>query len=616
MKQPPPYRPPSPASTGDISPPSLPSPPDAGYVLSARSIYYAKPPSPFSSLSLLLTHPAAAPTSFILRDVSLSAHPGEILAIAGPSGAGKSTLLDILASRLLPTSGSLLLNSSPLHRPSFRRLSAYLPQQDSFLPLLTVFESFIFTARLLLPPSAAAATATALLADLRLSHLADTPLPGPLSGGERRRVSVGLSLLRDPAILLLDEPTSGLDSSSALLLVRSLRRAAASPRRTAVVLSIHQPSSQLLSAFDSVLLLCRGSVLHHGDLCSLSSFLSSSGFPLPSNLNPLEFALEILPLLRCPSPPLPAPPKPHNHHLHFRHCPIEPELHYPSNRLREIALLHGRFWKIIYRSRQLLLTNTLEALIVGILLGTIYINAGDGEQGKVKRLGFFAFSLTFLLSSTTETLPIFVTERPILLREVSSGIYRLSSHLIATTLVFLPYLLAISVLYSSSVYFLVGLCSSWQAFASFVLTVWAVVLAANSFVLFVSSVAPDYIAGTSLVTLALAGFFLFSGYFLRRERMPSYWIFMHYLSPYRYALDAMVENEYGCEKGRCFGWEEEEEGGGGGRRCRLKGSDVLRERGLTEGGKWVGLQVLIGYFVLYRVLYLLVLLRRAGRCKR
>ncbi|KAL2472866.1 ABC transporter G family member 8 [Forsythia ovata] len=77
-----------------------------------------------------------------------------------------------------------------------------------------------------------------------------------------------------------------------------------------------------------------------------------------------------------------------------------------SSRIREILTLYNRFWKIIYRTRQFLFTNTLQALGVGLVLGTIYINIGFDKSGIEKRLGLFAFTLTFLLSSTTETLPI------------------------------------------------------------------------------------------------------------------------------------------------------------------------------------------------------------------
>ncbi|EHA8591036.1 ABC transporter G family member 8-like [Cocos nucifera] len=596
----------------DQSPPPPPSPPKPkpkAYELTACSIFYGKPNSS-SFKHLLKTCRPAPPPTYILRDVSFTARPGEILAIVGPSGAGKSTLLDILAARTAPTSGRLLVNSAPLHPPTFRRLSAHVPQHDASLPLLTVSETFAFAARLLLPdPSAVPAAVAALLADLRLSHLASTRLSGPLSGGERRRVSIGLSLLRDPAVLLLDEPTSGLDSASALLVLQSLRSVAAS-RSTTIVLSIHQPSSRLLSALDSLLLLSKGSVLHHGTLSSLDSFLLDSHFSVPPPLNPLEYALEVLHQLPHPTTTAPLSNSKSDQKKAAAAATKIEEIPYTSSRTREILALYSRCLKIIYRTKQLLLTNTLEALGVGLLLGSIYIHVGHDEEGIHKRLGFFAFTLTFLLSSTTETLPIFVVERPILLRETSSGLYRLSSNLAANTLVFLPYLLAIALLYCIAVYFLVGLCASWTAFACFVLIVWAVVLTANSFVLFMSSLAPNYIAGTSLVTISLAGFFLFSGYFIAKESMPEYWLFVHYLSPYKYALDALLANEFGCaEGGRCFGWGE-------GGECAVTGRDVLERRGLREGQRWANLQVLFGFFVFYRSLYWIVLTRRASRAKK
>ena len=128
----------------EASPPSPTSPPPkkVTYELAARNIYYAKPAAAPRSLVAQLLKPcgaAAAPPDYILRDVSLTARAGEILAVVGPSGAGKSTLLDILATRTAPTHGRLLLNAAPLRSTSsFRRLSAHVPQADVALDLLTV----------------------------------------------------------------------------------------------------------------------------------------------------------------------------------------------------------------------------------------------------------------------------------------------------------------------------------------------------------------------------------------------------------------------------------------------------------------------------------------------
>ncbi|XP_028803411.1 ABC transporter G family member 8-like isoform X2 [Neltuma alba] len=600
----------------DQPPPPVPAHPK-GYKLTASSISYAKSTAtipPFLHLFNCCT--TTIPPSYILNHVSLTAYPSQILAIVGPSGAGKSTLLDILlaATRTSATSGVLLLNSSPFNPSSFRKLSSYVPQDDACLPLLTVAETFAFAARLLQPKPFDTAP---LSRDLGLSHLAHTRLADGLSGGERRRVSIGLSLLHDPAVLLLDEPTSGLDSTSAFNVMQILKSICVSRHRT-IVLSIHQPSFKILSVIDRILLLSKGSVVHHGTLASLQSFLHTNGFSVPPQLNALEYAMEILNQLDELEPMNIAPDEESRGNSPSKNLATTTTrkmIRYRSSRIHEICALYRRFWKIIYRTKQLLLTNTIEALLVGLVLGTIYINIGFDKEGIEKRFGLFAFTLTFLLSSTTETLPIFIGERPILLRETSSGVYRLSSYIIANTLVFLPYLLVIAVIYSIPVYFLVGLCASWLSFAYFVLVIWLIVLMANSFVLFLSSIAPNYISGTSLMTVLLAAvllaaFFLFSGYFISKDSLPKYWLFMYFFSMYKYALDALLINEYSCLFTRCFIWYEQNDG-----ECMVTGGDVMNKRGLSEAQRWTNVYALLGFFVLYRVLCLFVLIRRVSRSK-
>ncbi|EPS73611.1 hypothetical protein M569_01140, partial [Genlisea aurea] len=583
-----------------------------GYKLTAASICYTKPPSEVATVTFLLFKPCISPPpTYILKDISLTAHPSEILAVVGPSGAGKSTLLDILAARTASNGGALFLNSSPLNPGAFRKLSAYVPQHDACLPLLTVSETFAFSATLLKPKTAdISAAVAALLSDLRLTHLSNTRLGHGLSGGERRRVSIGLSLLHDPKVLILDEPTSGLDSGSALNVMQTLRSITDSHRKT-VILSIHQPSFKILSTIDKILLLSKGKVVHHGNLSSLEAFLLSNGFTVPPQLNPLEYSMEILnQLQKTEQQPLssqspPSSPSP----VSIKESVIP---RYRSSRIHEIVTLYGRFWKIIFRTKQLLLSNTLQALGVGLVLGTIYINIELGKSGIEKRFGLFAFTLTFLLSSTTETLPIFISERPILLRETSGGVYRLSSYLIANTLVFMPYLLAVALIYSVSVYFLVGLCGNWGAFSYFLVVIWAIVLVANSLVLFLSSIAPNFIAGTSLLTVLLAGFFLFSGYFIPKESLARFWVPMHYASMYKYGFDSLLINEYSCLFSRCLVWADEESRTG----CLITGKDVMEKRGLNGEQRWINVYVLLGFFVVYRILWWFVLLRRISRSKR
>ncbi|KAE8718088.1 putative Basic helix-loop-helix DNA-binding superfamily protein [Hibiscus syriacus] len=161
--------------------------------------------------------PIKAPDSS--RDMKTT-RPGEIMAIAGPSGAGKTTLLEILAGMI------------PMTRFS-----------DEFLfPVLTVQETLMYSARLRLHDSkrhgkvAVGIRVKELLRELGLEHVANV--------GEKRRVSIGVDLVHDPAVLLLDEPTSGLDSASALH-VASLLKSMATKQGKTIVLTVHQPGHSI-----------------------------------------------------------------------------------------------------------------------------------------------------------------------------------------------------------------------------------------------------------------------------------------------------------------------------------------------------------------------------------
>ena len=95
-----------------------------------------------------------------------------------------------------------------------------------------------------------------------------------LSGGERKRTSIGYELITDPTLLLCDEPTSGLDSSTALRIIKMLKREAVE-REMTIVCTIHVPSSELFAEFDRLLLLHDGYAIYQGPVCELRNYLST-----------------------------------------------------------------------------------------------------------------------------------------------------------------------------------------------------------------------------------------------------------------------------------------------------------------------------------------------------
>lgn len=230
------------------------------------------------------------------------------------------------------------------------------------------------------------------------------------------------------------------------------------------------------------------------------------------------------------------------------------------------------------------------------------------EGGVAERLGLFAFSLSFLLSSTVEVLPIYLQERCVLMKEASRGAYKISSYMVANTLVFLPFLFVVSILFSVPVYWIVGLNPSPSAFAFFIFIVWLILLMASSLVMFLSALSPDFISGNSMICTVLGAFFLFSGYFIPKESIPKYWIFMYYVSLYRYPLDALLTNEYWNVRSDCFSSQPEAES-----YCLLNGFDVLKSRGLEKDTRWMNVSIMLGFFLLYRVLCWLILARKASK---
>ncbi|XP_048431131.1 ABC transporter G family member 23 [Pyrus x bretschneideri] len=570
----------------------------------------------------------------VLNSVSFAATSSEILAVVGPSGTGKSTLLRIISGRVKDKdfdSKCVSINNREITSPAqLRKICGFVTQEDNLLPLLTVKETLMFTARFRLKGVDAKEReerVERLMQELGLVHVADSFVGDEenrgISGGERKRVSIGVDMIHDPPILLLDEPTSGLDSTSALQVIEMLSSMAKSKQRT-VVLSIHQPSYRILYHISSFLILSRGSVVHNGSIELLEERIEQLGMQIPLQLNAIEFSMEIIQKLGDSYSRTDQISETENKEAFSYSSWREEEIaggDQPDSRkigiayflnLYEILILCSRFWKIIYRTKQLFLARTMQAVVGGFGLASVYLKLRKDEEGVTERLGLFAFSLSFLLSSTVEALPIYLQERRVLMKEASRGAYRISSYMIANTIVFLPFLFAVALLFAVPVYWLVGLNPSVAAFAFFTFVVWLIVLMASSLVLFLSAVSPDFISGNSLICTVLGAFFLFSGYFIPKESIPKYWLFMYYVSLYRYPLDTLLTNEYWSVRSECFSWHPQDLSHSN---CLLTGNDVLKGRGLDKDTRWINVGVMFGFFLLYRVLCWIILSRRASKTR-
>ncbi|KAF5832191.1 hypothetical protein DUNSADRAFT_11998 [Dunaliella salina] len=235
----------------------------------------------------------------VLFDCCGVVEPGEVLALMGPSGSGKSTLLQVLGGRsTCRISGDMLFNGAPLTKNVKKRLG-FVTQDDVLFAELTVYETLFFSAMLRLPRSwpkqKKLDRVEMVMTILGIQKCRDTIIGNSMmrgvSGGERKRVSIGAELLINPSVLFLDEPTSGLDSTTALKLVQTMRQLASGGRT--VIASIHQPSSRLYQQMDKLMLLSEGYILYYGHTLAAAHWLAIAGHPLPFGVSVPDHILDL-----------------------------------------------------------------------------------------------------------------------------------------------------------------------------------------------------------------------------------------------------------------------------------------------------------------------------------
>jgi ABC-type multidrug transport system ATPase subunit len=220
----------------------------------------------------------------------------------GPSGSGKSTLLSLLT--LTPTeckqSGNVTLNGHKVDSQLLRNFCSFVPQDDHLWPFLTCRETLSFAADFYLSKSSQEKKAEVdrLIKELGLDKCANTVcgnqfLKG-LSGGQKRRLSLALALIKNPLVLFLDEPTSGLDSTSASWIMTFLNNYV-KRRGVVVICTIHQPSTAIFKQFDSTMLLSGGRVAYVGPALEATKYFQESfQAAIPDDFSPAEFVLEFI----------------------------------------------------------------------------------------------------------------------------------------------------------------------------------------------------------------------------------------------------------------------------------------------------------------------------------
>mmetsp|Transcript_28343 Transcript_28343/g.65720 ORF Transcript_28343/g.65720 Transcript_28343/m.65720 type:complete len:589 (-) Transcript_28343:1444-3210(-) len=421
----------------------------------------------WKNIQMTLAAKGEEPERKLLQDVWGEVPQKETTAIMGPSGAGKTSLLNILAGRAasrgrLHISADIRLNNYEVDptRLDVRRQIAFVAQDDSLQVTATPREAIRFSAKLRLARATTDSQLDKLtermLEELGLTKCADTIVGGALikgiSGGERKRTSVGVELVTKPPLVFLDEPTSGLDSFSAVQLCQVLKKVANAG--SSVLFTIHQPASEIFNAFDHLILMNRGRVMYQGSVSGVPEYFAERGHPNPPNYNPADWIMNVAQSVEIPQLDKDGffPKDERQMAEAFKgdddgakdalgititgRASDEGFDGRPPGMLTQIVMLFSREFDNISRDPSVVGARAAFSGFLGILVGVIFFEVGktNAENQRDLQSHFGALVMVLLMGMFGTAQPAllsFPEERPVFLREYSTNHYSVVAYFLS-----------------------------------------------------------------------------------------------------------------------------------------------------------------------------------------
>ncbi|KAK4537867.1 hypothetical protein CDCA_CDCA14G3892 [Cyanidium caldarium] len=550
----------------------------------------------------------------ILDGVSGVVRPGEILFVMGPSGSGKTTLLSALADRIAHQPGlvaDVRVNGKPRAESDWEGIHAFVQQEDAMYGSLTVRETLEYAAQLQLGRQVSRVQVQQrvdeVLHTLGLAEAQHTLVGSPffrgISGGQKRRLSVGVEIMRYPSILFLDEPTSGLDATAAYQLVLALRNIAR--MGVALVITIHQPSARVLALSDRLLMLARGRTVYFGPTAHTIDYFTEMGCPVPAHENAAEFFLDctnadfvdeqkVERILQ--SWPIGA----ERQQLETELEAVERGDDAPTQLHIEVAKV-PRWYQVLVLSRRNVMNYVRNPAAVmlrmamyvalSVFLGLVYLRLGKDQIQDISKVLFFVAA--FLTFMSVSTVVMFIEERLVFLRERGNGLYTVDAWLTANTVVSLPVVFLLSLVNSSIVYWMVGLTPLPGRFFFFMWNLFLMLAVAEALMLFISILVPIAILAIAMGAAAYGAFMLTGGFFAAFSNI-GWWVrWIGYLSLHTYGFGSFMANNFNDQTGYSYTVV--------GQTVPLTGGEVLSLFDILFTNIWLNSGVLIAMIAIYRL---------------
>ncbi|KAG7210047.1 hypothetical protein KM043_011621 [Ampulex compressa] len=554
------------------------------------------------------------PMKQILKGMNGRFKSGELTAIMGPSGAGKSTLLNILTGfQTEGLKGNIQYIGIKGKRTwnEYRKECCYIQQEDQLYPLFSVYEIMTMATNLKIGNSINRKAKRMLIDDilenLDLIKSKETRCD-KLSGGQKKRLNIGLELIDNPPLMFLDEPTTGLDSLSSFQCLSMLQSLAKGGRT--IICTIHQPSAILYEMFDHIYLLAEGRCMYQGAPKNTVAYFSAVGLNCPNYHNPADYMMEVV-------------TKEYgnfNDHLAIMACDNswravsagKSQLYDDSNdqRYRDgkaTVLVNPpteifRFWVLLNRCfiqlfRDWTVTHLKVAahFLVGMILGLLYVNAGEDGSKTLNNVGFFLVTTIYLCyTSMMPAVLKFPSELMVLKKEQFNNWYKLRTYYIAMFIANLPVQVIFALVYSSVSYLMTSQPLQLIRFLMFlVITILTSMTSESVGLLLGTMVNP--INGTFLGAIITCALLIFAGFLVLFNHMSFVMYYVSYASYLRYSLDGLVQSVYGfnrevlpCPHDMIY--------------CHYRvPKTILDELAMSNGKYWLDVVVLFVAFIAFRI---------------
>ncbi|DAZ92658.1 TPA: hypothetical protein N0F65_001618 [Lagenidium giganteum] len=543
----------------------------------------------------------------ILNNVSGVFEPGTITLVLGQPSSGKSTLMKVLSGRFPMTKNITLegdVTYNGVRRAELERrlpqFVSYVTQRDKHFPTLTVKETLGFahewcgaefperTAKMLNSGSdednkVALEAARAMfqhypeiiIEQLGLQMCQDTIVGDAMlrgiSGGERKRVTTGEMEFGMKYVTLMDEISTGLDSAATFDIISTQRSIAKTFRKT-VVISLLQPSPEVFSLFDNVIILNEGEVMYNGPREQVVEYFERLGFVCPPHRDVADFLLD----LGTNQQKQYETGRPVGLTTHPRYAsefaeifrrsaiyqatlnklaqPFDPVLLKDvEDHMDPMPEFHQSFWEntmtlmrrqtmITMRNQAFIKGRTLMVVIMGLLYSTTFYQFDPHDIQVV--MGIMFAAILFLSLGQASQIPTFMAARDVFYKQRGANFYRTSSYVLACSVSQIPLALIESVVFGTLVYWMCGFVSNAGAFIVYLVLLILTNLAFAAWFFFLSAIAPDLHIAKPLSMVSLLFFVLFAGFVIARGQIPDYFIWIYWINPIGWCLRSLAVNQY------------------------------------------------------------------------